>query len=118
MIGTLTALLFVLLFILPLRVGISRSNFLMVVDYGNGVERKFVGNSKLGISAWDSLQQAVAHAYVRVDVSKDFYPQMIDSWKNGKDGKEWALYINNKKISESPITIKINPGDTVVWKFE
>ena len=107
-----------LLLIIPMSAGIPNSNFLMVIDYGNGRQRKFIGNSRGAVSAWDSLQQATAHAYLKVDVGKNFYPEMIDFLINEKDGKQWVLYINKKKISESPINIKINDGDTVVWKFE
>ena len=115
--GSIIAFL-ILILIIPLSAGIPNSNFLMIVDYGDGHLRKFTGSSKAGVSAWDSLQQAAAHSYLQVDTTKDFYPKIIDSKENGKDGKQWALYINKKKISESPINIKINGGDTIVWKFE
>ncbi len=118
MIGAVFVAILALMLIIPSSIGVPSSSFLMVIDYGDGHQRKFTGNSNGSVSAWDSLQQAAAHSYLKIDISKDFYPEMIDSWTNGKNGKNWKLYVNKKKISDSPINIKINGGDTVVWKFE
>ena len=110
----------VLLLMVIFPVGISKKNpgFVTIVDYGNGVKRKFVGATRDNMSAWDTLQQAAAHSYVTVETMKDFYPKAIDSWEDGKNGKHWILYLNNEKVLERPIDVKINSGDTVVWRFE
>ena len=107
-----------LLIVLPLGVRKTNPKFVVILDYGNGYTRTFVGAPWDGMSAWDTLQQAAAHSYVTVDTMADFYPRAIDSWEDGKNGKHWALYVNDARILDRPIDAKINPGDTVVWKFE
>lgn len=118
--GIFLAFLFLVL-ILPLSIvkkSYKGDGFTVMVDYGNGVEKKFWGSSKMNRSAWDTLQQASAHLFLEVDVAEDFYPASIDQKQNGEDGKKWALYINNKRIFASPIEVRINSGDKVLWKFE
>lgn len=111
------AVLFLILFSSS-RSGIKKGDFVVVLDYGNGVEKKFTGSFHGSISAWDTLQQVSANSIIKLEAAPDFYPQKIDSWENGKWGKNWTLYINGKKVSQSPIDANINMGDTVLWKFE
>lgn len=110
---------FILILILPVSLGHKKmEGFLVMVDYGNGVEKKFWGSSKMNKSAWDTLQQASAHSFLEVDVAEDFYPASIDKKQNGENGKNWTLYVNKKRIFASPIEVRINSGDEVLWKFE
>ena len=111
----------ILILVLPLSAGVKLrkgEGFVVVVDYGNGVERKFWGSSKIKSTAWDTLQQASAHSFLEVDAAKDFHPVSIDQKENGEDGKRWVLYVNNERIFISPIEVKIDSGDEVLWKFE
>lgn len=111
----------VLILILPFSVTkmLQRSDgFTVAVDYGSGIEKKFWGSSKMKSTAWDTLQQASAHSFLEVDLAEDFYPTSIDQKENGEDGRQWVLYVNNERMFTSPIEIKINSGDEVLWKFE
>jgi|SRR3989344_2834796 len=110
--------LLILILILSIGVEVKNNDFVAVVDYGDGVEKKFTGDLNADISAWDILQQASANGIVMVDSGSDFYPNAIDSLENGKWGKNWALYINGKKMSESPISVSVKNGDMMLWKFE
>ena len=108
----------VLLVIIPMGAIKTNSEFMVVVDFGNGYARKFVGAARDDMSAWDTLQQAAAHSFMTVETMADFYPRAIDSWEDGEGGKHWALYVNNSKVWERPIDVKIDSGDTVLWRFE
>lgn len=109
----------ILLLLLPFSAGPKKvEGFTVAVDYGNGVEKKFSGSSKMNKTAWDTLQQASAHSFLNIDVGEDFYPEAIDEKENGEDGRKWVLYINNERIFVSPIEVKINSGDQVLWRFE
>ena len=109
----------ILILILPFSAGYKKSEgFVVSVDYGNGVEKKFWGSSSRSKTAWDTLQQANAHSFLEVNASEDFYPASIDQKENGEEGKQWVLYINNERVFASPIEVKINSGDQVLWKFE
>lgn len=110
---------FILILILPVSLGPKKTEgFLVVVDYGNGVEKKFWGSSKMNRSAWDTLQQASAHSFLEVDIAEDFYPTSIDQKENGEGGRHWVLYVNNERMFASPIEVRVNSGDEVLWKFE
>ena len=109
----------VLVAILPFSAGPKKmEGFVVSVDYGNGVEKKFWGSSKMNRSAWDTLQQASAHSFLDVEAAENFYPSSINGKENGENGKQWTLYVNNKRIFASPIEVRINSGDEILWKFE
>ncbi len=111
--------LLILVVILPFKVDFVKSNnFIVVVDYGNGMEKKFSGSLNRRISAWDTLQQANAHSFIDIETASNFVPESIDDLKNGANGKYWNLYINGNKLSRSPIDVEVNVGDKVVWKYE
>lgn len=112
------AAVLILILILPFSAGVPQSDFVVVLDYGNGTEKKFTGNLNGNISAWDALQQANANSLIQLDAASDFYPRTIDSWENGHWGKNWSLYIKGNRISQSPINVNITSGDTVLWRFE
>ena len=115
--GILLAFL-ILILILPFSAGYKKSEgFVVSVDFGNGVEKKFWGSVDMSKTAWDTLQQANAHSFLEVNASEDFYPASIDQKENGEGG-QWALYINNERIFASPIEVKISSGDQVLWQFE
>ncbi|MEK7503272.1 MAG: DUF4430 domain-containing protein [Patescibacteria group bacterium] len=111
-------ILLILTLLLPLSAGFPKNDFVVVLDYGNGPEKKFTGKLSGGISAWDVLQQASANSIIKLEAAPDFYPKNIDSWENGRWGKNWTLYINGNKVSQEPINVSINNGDTVLWRFE
>lgn len=120
--GVFLAIL-ILIILLPFSAGNSSKTksyegYTVGVDYGKGIQKRFWGSSKMGKTAWDTLQQASAHSFLNVDVGEDFYPKSIDQIENSNEGKEWTLYINSERIFGSPIEIKINSGDEVLWKFE
>ena len=100
-IGVVFAFL-ILILILPFSVGTAipkkDGSFILMIDYGNGVEKKFQGSSKIKATAWDALQQANAHSFLEVDAALDFYPASIDKNENGKNGKQWILYVNKKRV--------------------
>lgn len=115
--GVLLAFL-VLILILPFSAGYKKTEgFVVSVDYGNGVEKKFWGSSNMSRTAWDTLQQANANSFLDVNTAENFYPYSIDQKENGEEG-QWTLYVNNERIFASPIEVKINSGDQVLWKFE
>lgn len=109
----------VLILFLPLSVDKKQTDgFVVKIDYGNGVEKNFSGSPKINKTAWDTLQQASAHSFLSVDVADGFYPSAIDQRENGEGGKHWILYVNKKRTFASPIEVKINSGDDILWKFE
>lgn len=111
----------VLILILPFSVDTKpqkKDGFTVMIDYGNGVGKKFQWSPNGKSTAWDTLQQASAHSFLEVAVAPDFYPTSIDQKENGKEGKHWILYINNERIFSSPIEVKISSGDEILWKFE
>lgn len=107
-----------LVIFLPLKTGVKKGDFMVVLDYGNGAEKRFTGNLDWSISAWDVLQQANANLLIKLEAAPDFYPKTIDSWENGHAGKKWVLYLNGEKVSGSPIDVNINKDDALLWRFE
>ena|SRR3989344_4498724 len=110
--------LLMLILLFPLSAGAPKIGFVVVVDYGDGTEKKFTGNLNDRTSAWDVLQQASANSIIELDAAPDFYPKNIDSWENGRWGKNWVLYLNGNRVLEPPIDVSISNGDTVLWRFE
>lgn len=115
--------LLILIILLPFsaKYGAETKNYegyTVGIDYGKGVQKKFWGSSQMGKTAWDTLQQANAHSFLMVDIGEDFYPTSIDQTENGEEGKEWVLYVNSERVFGSPIEVKINSGDEVLWRFE
>ena len=100
------------------KTSISSGDAVVVVDYGNGKTRKFRGPIQENAKAWDLFQQAIAVGGIKVEIADHFVPKIIDGLKDGSDGKHWSLYVNNEKQKFSPFEITVNPGDTVIFRFE
>lgn len=91
---------------------------LVAIDYGNSKIRRFKGPVSEETKAWDLFQQAISVGGINVEIADHFVPQNIDGLKNGKDGKQWNLYVNNAKQKFSPFEVQVKPGDEVVFKYE
>jgi len=110
--------LLILILVLPMSADLPKRDFVMILDYGDGTEKKFTSNFEGNISAWDTLQQANANSLIQLDAAPDFYPKNIDSLESGQSGKNWVLYVNGSMVSESPINVNVKEGDRVLWRFE
>ena len=97
---------------------VSLKEAVLVLDYGNGEVRKFKGPIEENARAWDLFQQAIAVGGISAEITDHFVPQDIDGFKNGKDKKQWNLYVNNVKQKFTPFEVKVKPGDEVIFRFE
>jgi hypothetical protein len=88
------------------------------IDYGDGNIRKFEGLVSEETRVWDLFQQAIAVGGIEVEISDHFIPEKIDGFKNGTDGKDWSLYVNDVKQNFVPFEIIAKPGDEVLFRFE
>ncbi len=96
----------------------SNKETTVILDYGNGKTRIFKGPVAGKEKVWDLFQQAIAAGGIDVNVSDHFVPQIIDGFKDGANGKHWALYVNNVRQKFTPFEIQAKPGDEVVFRFE
>jgi len=96
----------------------DKDRVILVLDYGNGKIRRFQGSAEHNMRAWDLLQQAVVSSSVSIETRNSFVPKSIDGLPNGKDGKQWHLYVNGVRQEGSPFEIFVQGGDEVSFRFE
>lgn len=96
----------------------SNKEAIVVIDYGNGKIRRFKGPALEQSKVWDLFQQAIAIGGINVEITDRFVPLEIGGFKNGDNGKQWNLYVNNVKKKFSPFKVVVKPGDEIVFKFE
>lgn len=100
----------------------NQKEITLVIDYGNGTKRQFRGDGVTFMedeNAWSVLQRAAAGASIPLEVTRGFYPIVINGKRNGEEGKRWVFYVNGKRQSNgAPLEAEIREGDQVVWKFE
>lgn len=97
---------------------LASKEVVLMLDYGNAKVRRFKGPIGENANAWYALQQAASVAGIHLGVADHFIPEEIDGLKNGKDGKNWNLYLNKVKQKFAPFEISIKPGDEIMFKFE
>lgn len=110
-------LLCVLIF-LAIEVGFNKESLVLTIDFGNNDKKIFHSYTEKERTAWGVLQQVAAVSNLDLRAGEGFWPEKIDGQENGEENKAWNLYINGTKQLESPIKIKVNIPDKVMYKFE
>lgn len=96
---------------------ISKTKIMVTLDYGDK-KQSYQVKAEEEQRVWSLLQQATALSSVDLEATNDFRPQRIDGYPNGKDSKEWKLYVNEVKQEKSPFEIYVKSPDKVVFRFE
>lgn len=110
-------LLCVLVF-LAIKISFKKEFLVLMIDFGNDDKKTFYSDMEKERTAWGVLQQVTAVSSLELKAGEDFWPKKIDGQENGKENKIWNLYVNGARQSESPIKIKVNVPDKVMYKFE
>ncbi len=110
-------LLIVLIF-LAVKAGLKKEFLVLTIDFGNNDKKTFYSQTEKERTAWGVLQQVAAVSSLELKAGEGFWPKKIDGQENGEENKKWNLYVNEIRQSESPIKIKVNVPDKVMYKFE
>lgn len=98
--------------------GARKDVLTLILDFGNGSKKTFYNYSQEEKNAWSVLQQATAISSIDLQAGPGFIPKKIDGRANGQESKNWNLYVNGDRQIISPIEIKVNIPDKVMYKFE
>lgn len=98
----------------------------LVIDFGDGGQKRFPAIAwRDGMTALDALEtaKAIPHGitFSSHGSSEKALVEKIDDVANqeGAAGaKNWLFYVNDKLAKKSCGIATIQPGDTVLWKFE
>ena len=104
----------------------AKTHVLLVIDYGDGVQKHFTGiEHKPGMTAMDAILFAKSHARgIKLDSTgkgETAFITAIDDLKNegsGKDKKNWQFFINDEFATRGPGATPLKPGDTVRWVYD
>lgn len=96
---------------------LSRSRITLTLDYGES-KQSYQVKVDQDRRAWSLLQQATALSSVDLEATNDFRPKRIDGYPNGKDNKQWSLYVNGVKQEKSPFEVYVKSPDKLVFRFE
>jgi hypothetical protein len=94
----------------------------LVIDYGDGVEKRFTRLPHLNdMTVLDAMQQAAKH---KRGIKFEFRGRgataflfQIDDLKNQGRGSNWIYRVNGKLAEVGFGVRKLQAGDTVLWKF-
>lgn len=97
----------------------------LVIDFGDGGQKRFPAIAwRDGLTVLDALvaAKAIPHG-ITFDVKgsgESALVKQIDDVVNqaGAAGKNWLFYVNDKLAKRSCGVATIQPGDTILWKFE
>jgi uncharacterized protein DUF4430 len=95
----------------------------LVVDYGDGAELRFKALPwKEGMTVLDALNAAKAHrhgiTFVTRGKGSSTLVTKIGDQANEGDGKNWLYSVNEKRGEVSAGAQKVEPQDTILWRFE
>lgn len=95
----------------------------LVVDYGDGAEVRFKALPwKEGMTVLDALNLAQAHrhgiTFVTRGKGSSALVTKIGDQANEGSGKNWLYSVNEKRGEVSAGLQKVEPRDTVLWRFE
>ena len=96
----------------------SKTETVVMLDFGNGKIRKFKGPVPEQMNAWGALQQAASIGSIKMEIENHFLPVSIGGYENQKNGKRWGLYLNGVKQNLDPFQVKIGSGDEIVFRYE
>ncbi len=111
-------ILLCILVFLAIKVGFKKESLVLTIDFGNNDKKTFYSYTEKERTAWGVLQQVAAVSSLELRAGEDFWPKKINGQENGEENKIWNLYVNGTKKLESPIKIKVNVPDKVMYKFE
>ena len=102
----------------------ERKTVTLIVDYGDGAEKhlKFIPWRK-SMTVASIMEYAVKHRHgikvkTRGSGSTAFIEQIDDLKNQGGRGRNWVFRINKELGKKSYAVSKLNPNDTVLWKFD
>lgn len=96
----------------------------LVVDYGDGVQKHFVGLPHFdGMTVHDLLVAASQHTrgirfQVRGEGSTAFLVDIDGVVNDGSNGLNWVYRVNHKVADQGFASFVLSAGDTVLWKFD
>ncbi|MDA0658504.1 MAG: DUF4430 domain-containing protein [Planctomycetota bacterium] len=96
----------------------------LVIDYGDGVQKHFVGLPYFeGMTVHDLLLAASQHGrgirfQTRGEESTAFLVEIDGVVNSGSDGLNWVYRVNDKVADQGFATYVLSAGDTVLWKFD
>ncbi|MBU3925560.1 hypothetical protein KJ763_00110 [Patescibacteria group bacterium] len=117
----ITAIILLLVFVViyfVFNTAFRKNALTLILDFGNGSQKTFYNYSQEEKNAWGVLQQVAIISSLDLQASPGFFPKKIDGRANGEENKLWNLYVNGVKQEASPIDIKVNVPDKVIYKFE
>jgi uncharacterized protein DUF4430 len=97
----------------------------LVVDYGDGVEKRFKripihgGMTVLGALRFTADRPHGIKYEMRGEGDLAFLTKIDDlSNQGGGDGRNWLYRVNGKPATKSFDAYVVSPGDVILWKYE
>ena len=95
----------------------------LVIDYGDGVQKHFTAIAwKQGLTVLDALRTAQAHPRgIRCEYTGSGATALltkIDDVANEGRGRNWMYRVNGKLAEVGFGVRQLDPGDSILWKFE
>jgi hypothetical protein len=93
----------------------------LVIDYGDGVQKRLTLPWSKEMTVADALKAAAAHPrgikYKSRGKGETLFVTAIDDCDNEGSGRNWTYTINDKPATKSCGVAAIEAGDVVLWKF-
>ena len=96
-------------------------NFSLVIDSGQGEQKKTQWQSQEKATAFDLLKEGSQKLNLSLEAKSydiGILIESIDGKKNGQDGKYWFYYVNKQIASVAADKQELQSGDIVEFKFE
>lgn len=87
----------------------------VTIDFGTSV-RAFEGSASQGLTVEDALQEIAYVAGLKIEVSRNVLKTFGSDTAN--TGKQWVIYLNDKKTDSGALSESLAPGDTVLVRYE
>jgi hypothetical protein len=97
------------------------SKILLVVDYGDGVQKHILLPWREKMTVFAALEDASEHPrgikFKHRGKAETVFITAIDDCENEGSGRNWTYRVNDKGATQSCGIASLADGDSVLWKF-
>ena len=93
----------------------------LIIDNGKGLSLTYIAKFREGMTVFDLLKEKTDELHLNLETKiydVGTFIEAIGNKKNGKENKYWLYYVNGEMPMVAVEQNKLNPGDTVEFKFE
>jgi uncharacterized 2Fe-2S/4Fe-4S cluster protein (DUF4445 family) len=97
------------------------SKVVLVVDYGDGVQKRIAIEAKERMTVLDALTAAAEHPrgikFKHRGSGETAFVTAIDDCENEGSGRNWTYRVGDKRATKSCGVQEISGGETITWSY-